>query len=47
LRRARPVWIITYHAVRPIGFYPFADDYGCRLRISIGGFNLFTRGDSG
>jgi hypothetical protein len=39
------LWIVTYAAVRPIGFYPFANDYGYPLRISIAGFDLFARGD--
>jgi 4-amino-4-deoxy-L-arabinose transferase-like glycosyltransferase len=44
LRRAPPPFIVTYRDVRPIGFYPFADDYGYRLATRIGGFDLFQRG---
>ena len=44
LRRAPPLFIVTYRDVRPIGFYPFADQYGYRLTTRIGGFDLFKRG---
>jgi len=44
LRQTPPKWLITYRGVRPIGFHPFANDYGYRLQVSIGGFDLFVQG---
>ncbi|GAB4208820.1 MAG: hypothetical protein OHK0022_38910 [Roseiflexaceae bacterium] len=43
LRSDPPPLIVTYHTVRPIGSQPFLDDYGYRLRATIGGFDLFER----
>jgi hypothetical protein len=43
LERDPPRYIVTYHGVRPIGFYPFADDHGYELVNTIGGFDLFAR----
>jgi hypothetical protein len=43
LRQVAPRWIITYHAVRPIGFHPFMDDYRYRLAAEIDGYDLFVR----
>ncbi len=43
LERAPPPFLVTYHAVRPIGFFPFADQHGYRLVANIGGFDLFER----
>ncbi len=45
LRSVLPPVIITYRDVRPIGVYPFFDDYGYTLAASIGGFDIFTRAD--
>jgi 4-amino-4-deoxy-L-arabinose transferase-like glycosyltransferase len=43
LRQQPPRSIVTYHDVRPIGFYPFAAEEGYRLVATIGGFDVFER----
>lgn len=43
LRRDPPALIITYYEVRPLGFYPFADEMGYHLSTRIGGFDVFER----
>lgn len=43
LREVGPPLIITYHAVRPMGFHPFMDDYRYTLRATIGGYDIFQR----
>lgn len=45
LRRAPPQFIITYRDVRPIGFYPLADDLSYRVAARIGGFDIFRRNE--
>lgn len=43
LRQHAPPLIITYHAVRPLGFHPFFEEQGYSLTGTIGGFDLFER----
>lgn len=43
LRNAPPPLIITYHAVRPMGFDPFMPDYRYELRATIGGYDVYGR----
>lgn len=45
LRENPPPLIITYYAVRPLGFHPFMDDYGYELRTTIGGYDIFERSE--
>jgi hypothetical protein len=43
LRQVAPPLIVTYHAVRPMGFDPFMPDYGYELRATIGGYDIYER----
>jgi 4-amino-4-deoxy-L-arabinose transferase-like glycosyltransferase len=43
LRQVQPSFIVTYRDVRPIGFYPFANEEGYQLAVTIGGFDVFKR----
>ena len=45
LRAAPPRLIVTYHDVRPMGFHPFMPDHGYELRATIGGYDVYERGD--
>jgi hypothetical protein len=47
LRHNPPALIVTYHDVRPLGFYPFADELGYYLSRQIGGFDVFERSAQG
>lgn len=43
LRASPPPLIITYHAVRPIGFHPFMADNGYTLTFGYGGYDIYER----
>jgi hypothetical protein len=43
LRASPPLLIITYHAVRPLGFHPFMDDNGYTLTSGYAGYDIYER----
>lgn len=43
LRASPPLLIVTYHAVRPVGFHPFMSDYGYTLTSGYAGYDIYER----